>query len=127
MAATGRTPRVGSVETVVEGSLTCGEAVVTVAAAWKKWVLRKWRILQEGCRNDAVGRIRGNLDDAVVWRHTLRWILVEDVQGYLGTNFYRNLSRRLASRASGSRRLKEVVHGLFGRWRDESVDIESCC
>ena len=127
MAATGRTHRVGNVETVVEGRLTCGEAVWSVAAAWKLWKLRKWRILQEGCRIEAVGRIRVGLDDAVDWGHTLRWILVEDVEGYSGTNFYRNPSRRLASRASGSRRLKDVVHGLFGRWRDESVDVESRC
>ena len=88
MAATGRTPRVGSEEMVVEGRLTCGEAVGTVAAAWKSRMLRKWRILQEGCRIDAVGRIRVGLDDAVDWRHKLRWILVEDVEGYSGTNFY---------------------------------------
>ena len=65
MAATGRIPRVGSEETVVEGRLTCGEAVGTVAAAWKSWVLRNCWILQADCRNDAAGRIHVGLDDAV--------------------------------------------------------------
>ena len=62
---TGRARRVGSVEMVVECGLTCGEAVVSVAAAWESWLLSYGRILQEDCRNDAVGRIRVGLDDVV--------------------------------------------------------------
>ena len=65
-------------------------------------MLRYSRILQEVCRNDAVGRIRVGLDDVVDSGPTLRCFLVEDVERYPHTNFGWILSIRLASRASGS-------------------------